>query len=54
MVRTLIDGTPVQSGRNEIAWNGCDESGRRVASGVYFYRLTAGSYTETKRMVLVK
>jgi hypothetical protein len=41
-------------GVHEISWNGRDSLGRPVASGTYFYRLTAGPYTETKRMVLVR
>ena len=54
LVTTLIDGEVYGNGRQETVWNGRDGSGRQVASGTYFYRLTAGNYTETKRMVLVK
>ena len=35
-------------------WNGCNESGEPVASGVYFYQLRAGGYTATRRMVILK
>ena len=35
-------------------WDGCNESGESVASGVYFYQLRAGDYTATRRMVIVK
>ena len=47
-VATLVDGERV-SGTYEVQFNA---SG--LASGVYFYRLQAGSYTETKRLVLMK
>jgi len=41
-------------GEYEVTWDGRDDGGRRVASGVYFYRLQAGSFTAQKRMVLLK
>ncbi|MFH2053292.1 MAG: FlgD immunoglobulin-like domain containing protein [bacterium] len=54
LVRSLIDGEVFDPGRHEAIWNGRDDSGRQCASGTYFYRLEAGQYSETKRMVLVK
>ena len=35
-------------------WDGCNESGESVASGVYFYYLSAGDYSAARRMVIVK
>ncbi|MBD3349167.1 MAG: T9SS type A sorting domain-containing protein [Candidatus Eisenbacteria bacterium] len=52
-VRTLVNGY-VQAGDHEVTWDGRDESGAPVASGVYFYSLRAGDARETRRMVLVK
>lgn len=52
-VRTLVSGR-VESGEYEVEWNGTDAAGAAVASGVYLYRLRAGAFTETRRMVLVK
>jgi hypothetical protein len=41
-------------GRHERIWDGTDESGAAVASGVYFCRLDAGPLTHTRKMVLLK
>jgi hypothetical protein len=54
LVRELVDGEVLTAGRYETMWNGRNDAGRQVASGVYFYRLEAGVYSETKRMVLLK
>ena len=35
-------------------WNGKDESGEKVASGIYWYTLRAGEFDATRRMVIVK
>lgn len=52
-VRSLVN-EQVAAGEYRVQWNGRDDSGNRVASGVYLYRLRAGEHVATKRMVLLK
>ena len=44
----------VPAGRHRIEWSGVDSMGQRVGAGVYFYRLRAGSFEQTKKMVVVR
>jgi hypothetical protein len=53
LVKSLID-QPLPAGRYDLGWDGRDHQGNRVASGVYFYRIQAGQWNETKRMVIVR
>ncbi|MEZ4699345.1 MAG: putative Ig domain-containing protein [Rhodothermales bacterium] len=53
-VRTLIDGIRVPAGYWRLEWDGRDESGRALASGVYIIRFQAGGYVKTGKVVLVK
>ncbi len=52
-VKTLVS-RELNGGYHEVRWNGTNEHGAAVATGVYFYRLEAGSYQATKKMVLLK
>jgi len=52
-VRTLEQGS-LAAGRYTRTWEGRDDSGRRVSSGLYFYKLTGNGFTETKKMVIVQ
>jgi hypothetical protein len=53
LVRALVDGQRAAGHYTEI-WDGRDSGGRAVSSGIYFYRLTAGSLTETRKMALLR
>ena len=52
-LRRLAEGRR-PAGAHVERWDGLDMSGRAVASGIYFCRLEAGSFTETKKMVLLR
>jgi hypothetical protein len=53
LVRVLEDRDQ-DPGRYEVGWSGKNDRGERVASGVYFYQLTAPGYATTRKMVLLK
>ncbi len=52
-VQTLVDDTR-GAGEHQVMWNGRDGGGSRVASGLYLYRLEAGDYVETRKMMMMK
>ena len=54
-IRTLMDAAVLDNRRRySLIWDGRDDSGVSVSSGIYFYRLQAGSRCITKRMTLIK
>jgi flagellar hook assembly protein FlgD len=44
----------VQAGKYSVDWNGVNNSGLKMSSGSYIYRMTAGNFIETKEMILLK
>ena len=44
----------VELGMNEIVWNGDDESGKLVSSGIYFYTIISGDFEVSRKMLLLK
>ena len=52
-VRVLDQGYR-EAGTYTLSWDGRDESGRRVATGVYLYQLNAGNFTQTRKMTLLR
>ncbi len=52
-VRVLVD-EEMQAGSFTATWDGTDEQGRRVGSGVYFYTINVGDFSASRRMLLLK
>ena len=53
-VRKLVDGETQPAGLYHVVWDGTDESGQIVSSGMYFYRLVTDGQTVCRKMVLLK
>jgi hypothetical protein len=53
LVRMLVDDVRA-AGTHDITWDGRDSAGNPVSSGMYFYRLNAGKFSESRKMVLLK
>jgi hypothetical protein len=52
-VRTLVDDN-YSAGEHSVVWNGTDDYGQNVTSGIFFYRLTTDEYSATRKMILLK
>ncbi|NLO11775.1 MAG: T9SS type A sorting domain-containing protein, partial [Candidatus Cloacimonetes bacterium] len=52
-VKTLHKG-PLSAGNHTIVWDGKDITGNEVASGMYFYRLSDGKNSQSRKMLLMK
>jgi hypothetical protein len=53
LVRTLVD-RELSGGRHEARWNACDDRGREVSPGVYFYQLRRGPLSQVRKLVVVR
>ena len=53
-LRTLLNGEHVRAGAHELAWDGRDDTGARLGSGIYLCRLSTVASTTTGRLVLLK
>jgi hypothetical protein len=53
LVKTLVSGA-VAGGRHEVRWDGRNERGEAVASGIYFAQLNSGGYKAARKMILLR
>jgi flagellar hook assembly protein FlgD len=53
LVRTLANENRA-AGAHTVVWDGRNDSGEPVSSGVYFYKLVTNNFSQTKKMVLVR
>ncbi len=51
---TVLANQEYPAGYNEITWNGLNRNGEQVASGVYFYRIAAGTWSKVMKMLSLK
>ncbi len=52
-VKTLVN-EELQAGYHSVVWNGTDNSGQAVSSGIYFYSVKAGEFNQNRKMILLK
>ncbi len=53
LIRTLVDRS-VQPGCHTAAWDGTNSSGKQVGDGIYFYKMEAGEFTATRKLLLMR
>jgi flagellar hook assembly protein FlgD len=49
----MVNGS-LPAGKHQVVWNGTDDNGSAVSSGLYFFRMKTGKYSSTRKMVLMK
>ena len=52
-VKTLTNNF-YKAGSHQIQWDGKDDNGKNVSSGIYFYSMKTGKFNETRKMILMK
>jgi flagellar hook assembly protein FlgD len=53
-IKTLLNEPVACDEPKSVIWQGDDAQGNPVASGIYYYKMYAGKYTSTKKMILMK
>ena len=52
-VSTLFKGS-LNPGLHQVKWNGTNNNGQILSSGLYFYKLTSGNFTQTRKLLFAK
>ncbi|RLC57347.1 MAG: hypothetical protein DRH89_03735, partial [Candidatus Cloacimonadota bacterium] len=52
-VKTLVNKS-MDAGLHQIVWEGLDDAGKQISSGIYFYKMQAGEYNATRKMIMMK
>ena len=52
-VKILLDSY-LNSGRKSVQWDGTNDQANKVSAGLYFYRIEAGDFSKTKKMIMLK
>jgi flagellar hook assembly protein FlgD len=53
LVKTLVDEVQT-AGTKTVTWNGTDDNGNSVTSGVYFYKMKSSTFESARKMILMK
>lgn len=53
LIKTITNAE-MQAGAHQFTWNAKDEKGNAISAGIYYLKLTAGSYAETKKIIVIK
>ncbi|MCB0279638.1 MAG: T9SS type A sorting domain-containing protein, partial [Calditrichaeota bacterium] len=53
-VRTLLNQFELAGSAKKIVWDGKNDAGQRVVSGIYIYQLNTATFSQSKKMVLIK
>jgi hypothetical protein len=54
LVRTLVNSQKLSPGEHTVAWDGKTDSSQLTAAGVYFYKMTSGRFSSTRKMIMMK
>lgn len=52
-IKTMVNN-PLKSGNYNLIWDGCDDNGNSVSSGIYYYRFINGDFVKSRKMILMK